>query len=548
MIKKAFRKICISSLYRVLPNILCKYSLQVFSAWIRCSIFAQNDLIPEVDMRVSGTAKKMITAGLVFLLAAESAFMVSASSVDQGSDMGKAPADTEVTEESAGLSRTGITDIGAMAPQPTGDGQDKEADRTEPEADTAKTGAADKEAAEGNTAVKAAGEKADTAKTGEAAKDAEEKPDTSRTGEAAKDAGEKADTAKTGEADTASPAASSASTATPAAEAADSQNTAEGSTAVNAAADQAAPSDTDVSTVSPRVKKAEEAYEQFLAGSRTVTYSAENVSISDFSQEDIFEDGKKYTFEEYKAAIQTAETKRHEAVAGGVDIGDSVTAEYAFLEQGPAPLMGLHFGNGDARPFDGGDLYYVLEYDEKSDEISVVFGRDVWSRGYMRINTAGIVTQYGTSSAFEYYFSYYQVAEGGKVSQLYSASYDNRETVLANLNTWDQETYLVMYTIPGYQGSDLPRTEKENSAAVTPVYDSSNIYTLHGFTGGDSTFVVEPESMFDPEDPAYNVYKQKGFTISDNNTVIRAILDRFSSENVSPAMFFAGEAVWTPCK
>ena len=210
--------------------------------------------------------------------------------------------------------------------------------------------------------------------------------------------------------------------------------------------------------------------------------------------------------------------------------------------------MGLHFGNAATHPFDGVELYYILEYDEKSDEISVVFGRDVWSRGYLRVNKAGIVTQYGASSAFEYYFSYYQVAEGGKVNQLYSASYDNRETVLANLNTWDQETYLVMYTIPGYQGSGLPKTEKENSAAVTPVYDTPNIYTLHGFTGGDSTFVIEPEAMFDPEDPAYNVYKQKGFTISDNNTVIKAVLDRLSAENVSPVMFFAGEAEWTPCK
>ena len=490
-------------------------------------------------MRVSGKANRVITAGLVFLLAAGSTFMVSASQVDQDADRGQASTDTAVTEDSAGLSRTGITDLESMAPRPTGDSQDEDADHTEQKADTAKTGEADK----ADTAKTGEVDKADAAKTGEA-----DKADAAKTGEtenadAAKtEAAEKANTGKTGEADTAS------STATPAAEAADSPNTAEGSTAVNAEADQTASAEAADSAVSPRMKKAEEVFGQFLAGSKTVTYSAENVSISDSTLTDIFEDGKKYTFKEFGAAIQSAESTRHEAATGDMKAGDSVTAEYTFLEQGPAPLMGLHFGNAATHPFDGVDLYYILEYDEKSDEISVVFGRDVWSRGYLRVNKAGIVTQYGASSAFEYYFSYYQVAEGKKVNQLYSASYDNRETVLANLNSWDQETYLVMYTIPGYQGSGLPKTEKENSAAVTPVYDTPNIYTLHGFTGGDSTFVIEPEAMFDPEDPAYNVYKQKGFTISDNNTVIKAILDRLSAENVSPVMFFAGEAEWTPCK
>ena len=488
-------------------------------------------------MRVSGKANRVITAGLVFLLAAGSTFMVSASQVDQDADRGQASTDTAVTEDSAGLSRTGITDLESMAPRPTGDSQDEDADHTEQKADTAKTGEADK----ADTAKTGETEKADAAKTGEA-----EKADAAKT-----EAAEKANTGKTGEADTASSTASASSTVSPAAdavEAADSQNTAVGSTAVNAEADQAASAEAADSDVSPRVKKAEEVFGQFLAGSKTVTYSAENVSITDSTLADIFEDGKKYTFKEFEAAIQSVESTRHEAATGEMKAGDTVTAEYTFLEQGPAPLMGLHFGNAATHPFDGVELYYILEYDEKSDEISVVFGRDVWSRGYLRVNKAGIVTQYGASSAFEYYFSYYQVAEGGKVNQLYSASYDNRETVLANLNTWDQETYLVMYTIPGYQGSGLPKTEKENSAAVTPVYDTPNIYTLHGFTGGDSTFVIEPEAMFDPEDPAYNVYKQKGFTISDNNTVIKAVLDRLSAENVSPVMFFAGEAEWTPCK
>ena len=287
-------------------------------------------------MRVSGKANRMITAGLVFLLAAGSTFT-----------------DTAVTEESAGMSRTGITDIESMAPRPTGDSQDEEADHTEQKADSSKTGEADKaDAAKTGEADKDPVEKADTAETGE-------KADAAKTGEAEKAAGEKADTAKTEEADTAS---STATPASPAVEAADSQNTAEGSTAVNAEADQTASAEAADSAVSPRIKKAEEVFGQFLAGSKTVTYSAENVSITDSTLADIFEDGKKYTFEEYKAAIQSVESTRHEAATGEIKAGDSITVEYAFLEQGPAPLMGLHFGNAATHPFDGVELYYILEY------------------------------------------------------------------------------------------------------------------------------------------------------------------------------------------
>ena len=283
-------------------------------------------------MRVSGKANRVITAGLVFLLAAGSTFMVSASQVDQDSDRGQASTDTAVTEDSAGLSRTGITDLESMAPRPTGDSQDEDADHTEQKADTAKTGEADK----ADTAKTGETEKADAAKTGEA-----EKADAAKT-----EAAEKADTGKTGEADTAS---STASPAADAVEAADSQNTAVGSTAVNAEADQAASAEAADSDVSPRVKKAEEVFGQFLAGSKTVTYSAENVSITDSTLADIFEDGKKYTFKEFEAAIQSVESTRHEAATGEMKAGDTVTAEYTFLEQGPAetppriPLTGWSF-------------------------------------------------------------------------------------------------------------------------------------------------------------------------------------------------------------
>ena len=104
------------------------------------------------------------------MLAAGSTFMVSASQVDQDADRGQATTDTAVTEESAGMSRTGITDIESMAPRPTGDSQDEEADHTEQKADSSKTGEADK---------------ADAAKTGEADKDPVEKADTAETGEKA---------------------------------------------------------------------------------------------------------------------------------------------------------------------------------------------------------------------------------------------------------------------------------------------------------------------------------------------------------------------------
>ena len=453
--------------------------------------------IREVEMNAADTKKRLITAGLILLMAAESVTMVSAASADQsaGADQTAHTAETQApaseTEDSSadkivGADKTYKADRAEMADPAPFVLQAKPADKAEPADKADKSEPADKS----DPADKA--EKADPA--------------------------DKAD------------AAAAAGT---------EKSAAESST-------EKAPG-TDERDERDVALKAEDAYRNFLNGSKKVTYSSNHVTVNVLPLDNRFKDGKQYTFGEFQQVLQSVEDDMNKAFTDGKKTGDTVRAEYAFLEDGPSPLMALHFKSEEVKVYEGVDMYFILQYDEQSDEISVAYGRDAWSRGYLRINAAGIVTEYGSASAFEYFFDYYHVAGGGKVNHLYSAYYDNREAVLANLNTWEQETYLVSYTIPGYRNSPVQVFEKENAAAVVPDY-RTEIYTLHGFSGGDSTFVVEPESMFDEEAPAYVVYKKTGVSISDNSTVIKAVMKGLSSANVSMDMFYAGKPAWILCE
>ena len=457
----------------------------------------------EVEMNAAGTKKRLITAGLILLMAAESVTMVSAASADQSAGADQT-AHTAVTQEPAGetedssadkivgADKTYKADMAEMADPAPFVLQAKPADKAEP---------ADKADPE---------DKADKAEPADKA-DPEDKAD-------------KADPAYKADA---------------AAAAGTEKSAAESSTEKAPGKDER--DERDVAL------KAEDAYRNFLNGSKKVTYSSNHVTVNVLPLDNRFKDGKQYTFGEFQEVLQSVEDDMNKAFTDGKKTGDTVRAEYAFLEDGPSPLMALHFKSEEVQVYEGMDMYFILQYDEQSDEISVAYGRDVWSRGYLRINAAGIVTEYGSASAFEYFFDYYLVAGGGKVNHLYSAYYDNREAVLANLNTWEQETYLVSYKIPGYRNSPVPALEKENTAAVVPDY-RDEIYTLHGFSGGDSTFVIEPESMFDEEAPAYVVYKKTGVSISDNNTVIKAVMKGLSEADVSMDMFYAAKPAWTLCE
>lgn len=453
--------------------------------------------IREVEMNAADTKKRLITAGLILLMAAESVTMVSAASADQsaGADQTAHTAETQApaseTEDSSadkivGADKTYKADRVEMADPAPFVLQAKPADKAEPADKADKSEPADKS----DPADKA--EKADPAYKADAA-----------------------------------------------AAAGTEKSAAESST-------EKAPG-TDERDERDVALKAEDAYRNFLNGSKKVTYSSNHVTVNVLPLDNRFKDGKQYTFGEFQQVLQSVEDDMNKAFTDGKKTGDTVRAEYAFLEDGPSPLMALHFKSEEVKVYEGVDMYFILQYDEQSDEISVAYGRDAWSRGYLRINAAGIVTEYGSASAFEYFFDYYHVAGGGKVNHLYSAYYDNREAVLANLNTWEQETYLVSYTIPGYRNSPVQVFEKENAAAVVPDY-RTEIYTLHGFSGGDSTFVVEPESMFDEEAPAYVVYKKTGVSISDNSTVIKAVMKGLSSANVSMDMFYAGKPAWILCE
>lgn len=282
------------------------------------------------------------------------------------------------------------------------------------------------------------------------------------------------------------------------------------------------------------IKKAEEAFLKFIQGTGTVTYRNDNVFANSIGIFDKLQDGRKYTLKEILDVFQEVTDQLNGISPEKKADIKPVTAEYAFLEDGVQPMMALHI-RGELVD-ESINMYYVMEYNQFSDEISVVYGKDFWSRGYFRVNTAGIVTEYGTVSAFENYYSYFQIGKDGRVRHLYSAAYDNRKAALSeDLNEWLKDVALVSYVIG--------RDQNDSSMEITEMTD---YYTLHDGMGGDYTFSIELDGMFSEENPAYALYKEDSIQISDSMTVIRAILGRFAETGVTMDSFYSGKPQWKP--
>lgn len=411
----------------------------------------------------------------------------------------------------------------------------------------------------GSSPDSARGEKRNSAEIGgimavEAEKEAAEKKESPAAADAAKDAdaAKEADAANASkESDAANEAGTSKEAAAPAAGTAEkaaekttgesAEKAADGSS--EETSEPAKPSEAeDTAAQEPEadpekaqeIKKAEEAFLKFIQGTGTVTYRNDNVFANSIGIFDKLQDGRKYTLKEILDVFQEVTDQLNGISPEKKADIKPVTAEYAFLEDGVQPMMALHI-RGELVD-ESINMYYVMEYNQFSDEISVVYGKDFWSRGYFRVNTAGIVTEYGTVSAFENYYSYFQIGKDGRVRHLYSAAYDNRKAALSeDLNEWLKDVALVSYVIG--------RDQNDSSMEITEMTD---YYTLHDGMGGDYTFSIELDGMFSEENPAYALYKEDSIEISDSMTVIRAILGRFAETGVTMDSFYSGKPQWKP--
>ncbi len=301
----------------------------------------------------------------------------------------------------------------------------------------------------------------------------------------------------------------------------------------------------EVKLKSPEDLKAEEAFQKFLGGSKKMTCHKDNIETNGSDVNKLLEEGKEYTYKELCKVAQNAEQLLYEMV-NEKGTAKKVKVEYAFLEDGVSPLMALQFKTEEE--MGGIDIVFILEYDEDTDQIDLALGRDEWMRGFTRINTAGIVMDYGTYSAFESNYAYFQVAGGRKVNHIYSVFYDNRKAAMSNLTDWEKDTYLCSYSIPREQKeSSVKKLKKAKTAQKQENLIELN--TLHRCLSGDCTFVIEPDIVFDREsNRAVELYEKEDYTITDNRTVIGAVIARCSALNISIEQLFAEEPEWKVCK
>ena len=277
-------------------------------------------------------------------------------------------------------------------------------------------------------------------------------------------------------------------------------------------------------------EKTLQAFDEFMKGDRKATYRAERVAINYYVPEDIFEDRKEYYLSEISGVFQAAD----EAYAKSSGTEASFNAEYAILNKASKPLLALRFsGKAKAHGSEDYQMHFVLNYDYKTDKISVAYGCDAWSRNHTRINSNGIITNYGDGGAFMYMYIYDQVTGDGDVERIYTVISDYQKTAYnEELTEREKKVCLSAYWI-----HQVPEYYDINA-------DTMDYYTLHSFSTPDCTFIQEPAGLFDSNDPVYALYTEEGKNISDSNTVILSILKKMQDLGITPSMFFASSPEW----
>lgn len=277
-------------------------------------------------------------------------------------------------------------------------------------------------------------------------------------------------------------------------------------------------------------EKAMHAFYEFMKNDRKATYKAECVSIKNYVPEETFEDGKEYYLSEIGGVFQAAD----ETYAKSAGTKAAFHAEYTILKKASKPLLALRFsGKSNTHSTENFQMLFVLNYNYKTDNISVAYGCDAWSRNHTSINSSGIITNYDSDGAFRDMFIYDQVDGDGNVERLYTVISDFEKTAY-NEELTEREKYVCL---SAYWIHQVPEYYDINS-------DTMDYCTLHSFSNPDCTFIQEPAGLFDSHDPVYALYTEEGKKISDSNTVILSILKKMQSLEITPSMFFASSPEW----
>lgn len=286
-----------------------------------------------------------------------------------------------------------------------------------------------------------------------------------------------------------------------------------------------------------KAQKAEDVYNAFVRGERSAVFHAESMDIRYFIPQDSFNDGGEYTLRDIINIFHTVADdvhQEHEQSSAEPPVACLTGVEYAVLEDGSFPILVLHIKGKGFLSTEKSELVCVMNYDQDSDKLNVVYCADAWSRRHIIVNKAGVIKSYGNNSASDYSFMYITVGEKGNLVHLYSFSASNSLAAgEENLDDWQKRICLYGY----YLDMDPFNTEEMYQR-------EADIFTLHQTSYIDNTFCMETEEKYDTDDPVYKLYTENGAQLVSNQAVAQSILKRAAQMGVSADAFFADSADW----
>lgn len=283
------------------------------------------------------------------------------------------------------------------------------------------------------------------------------------------------------------------------------------------------------------VRRASEAYQEFIDGKRKMTWHDDRAEFSNIPESEYFRDGETCSCSDIVQSLRDAAANLNDGAEGGSgSSGDSgvSSVQYAILDGGSLPLLALKADLTKPAAFQT-DVCLILRYDPAKDGIHLVLAEDTWTKSSIRVNQKGVIALSTSVSAFEASYVYRAIDENGDIRFLFTAFYDNREAETGDLAEEYRDIYLASYMIPEKEGEDT---------------GEFNCHTLHRLHGADPTFLYEPSVDISDQNPAAALYRKGGADLVSQSAVMTAVLESMDRNGVSARTFFADDPAWIPLK
>lgn len=280
------------------------------------------------------------------------------------------------------------------------------------------------------------------------------------------------------------------------------------------------------------VRRASEAYQEFIDGKRSVTWHDDRADFSNIPESEYFKDGETYSCSDIVKSLRDAAAGTNDRSESGSGDNDVTSVQYAILDGGSLPLLALKADMKMPVVFQT-DVCMIMCYDPAKDEIHLCLAEDTWTKSSIRVNQKGVIALSTSVSAFETSYVYRSIDENGDIRFLFTAFYDNREAETGDLAEEYRDIYLASYMIPEKEGEDT---------------GDFNYHTLHRLHGADPTFLYEPSIDISDQNPAAAFYRKGGTDLVSQSAVMTAVLESMDRNGVSARTFFADDPAWIPLK